>query len=275
MNFLSAVPRSESIFFPLIIGMFFLWNFSFMLALGKGNMFVIGILLCPFSGAQMQYNWLFFLFIFVFSYMLGKFFMLLGDFLLASLFSGKAFNIGNLISSGKQVVIERVFLSKNYPNITTKVFLDIEESYHLSKSEYYYSLSRFFSGLFLSFLILILLEIFVFHFCDDINLCFKITWFLFVIASGILVAKKTTNYLFFLPLVLILALSIDCFLEITLILENEKHFKSLKSIIDIITIAELIMVVLSYFLAIWSRELANYFLYLSYLKANKEKKEGK
>lgn len=273
MNLLSVIPRSEGIFFPLVVGSTFLWNLFFMEAfiesLKEGKLLVLKNFFFYFSGIRVGNYWLFF--ILVLSYVLGYYFTLIGDMILTSLFGSRSFSIEKLIS-GKQVVIERITLSRDNPVITTDVFLGIEENYHLNKSEYYYFLSSFFSGLFLSFFLLSV----VFTFASNCgNTYLKIAWFLFIILSAVLVTWKPKKLI--LLFLLLLTLSYPIYLLyyfITNISDPKLELLKIKTIVVVIYIGELVIAFLSYYLAIWSRELANYFLYLAFLKTIEKAIEG-
>lgn len=293
MNVLSLlpIPRTLSFFSSAVIGGIFMWSTLLLIAISTGNNVLLGVLINPFISKQVgkDFNWLFMFFILIVSYIIGELFLAVGDIFLNTMFRESLLDIKDIVyatwnQEKDSFLIENLSLEVEYPAITLDIYQNVDENLYLEKSEYYYSLSNLFAGLLLALISSIALVLSIKRNPTG-TLVVDIIPLIWGCASVFLMLKSRI-FLKFLKLKgcnhervirFIIFGVIPCFslcFVFSSILENTQKLHPIIGLnglesLTILNFAFLLLV--SIFLAIRYRELANLFLYMAYLEARRDK----
>lgn len=275
MNLFSTLPKGFEFFTSLMVGSFSIWCFLLMSAISVKNVKVLSgltslfIVLEKSQNSTAEFNWLFIFILVLASYILGEFFLALGDLFLTYKFRGKPLKVEEFIFAlwrKRKFPVERIAPSVTYPVLTADTFLSIEESYQTKKSEYYYSRSNMFAGIFISFIMLVSIP---FFFDDTLDIKIKPLLLLWLISCLWLTIRERGR---FLSLVFYFILVPSPAFWIFESINQFTAISNSKNALEIITLLMIILFTISYLLANTYREQANLFLYIAYLKSKEKQK---
>lgn len=246
----SILPKKESFLYPIVVGFFFFLPGLFVIVYDKNNGHFVDFLKNLIND---NINSTFLLVcILATSFIIGKFFLELGDIVLVYIFNqGQHLDIKTKISStssstdlySADLKLENMVPSSKKIYITLDMLLRLDDNLLSKKSELYYEESLFFAGIFASSIF----STFIAGLASDYSIL-TILWFIALLACFIFYYYTANHYrMFFLALSLTSSLPGIAFLFVN----APYSFKTLALLVYL-------TLPLSLFLAISNREKANF-----------------
>ena len=270
LEIVKVVEGAASQFTPMAIGFYYLILSAISLAVLTDIDFQK---LVPNNSKSVAYILIFVAFLMV-SYVLGEFFLFVGDTLINRRFRNKDFDWDKAVEEAKN---NRNFCIENLtPNskycLTLKNFLGVKQGYHLSKSEFYYNLSIKLSGIWTALISWVFTTV-IFELLSIFGSIFGKSLITFVIAIFISLsypiiillvvlkvkAKGRYKLIFYLFLFII---NLICLLPIFII--KLPHLKSFnQATILAIQMFQLLLIIVSFYMAEERRKAANFFFLMA------------